>query len=324
MPRIKVVIPDDFPPVMAPSLAYRELLERAEVERYDTLPGSEEALSTRIARAELVLNIRASSRFTAEVFARAPRLRLLSIWGTGTDNVDLVAAARHGVTVTNTPGVSAAAVAEHTLALLLAAARRIPQVDRATRRGEWLRGDVVLLAGRTLGVVGLGAIGSRFARLGAGIGMRVVAWTMHPRPEPEFEMVTLHELLATSDAVSLHLRLSPETRGFIGRGELARMKASAILVNTARGPIVDEAALVEALASRRIAAAGLDVFETEPLPADHPFNGMDNVVLTPHSAGIAPEVLEAGLRLAVENIWSFLDGRPRHVVAGPESEGSRP
>ena len=175
----------------------------------------------------------------------------------------------------------------------------------------------MLLAGKTLGVIGLGAIGRCFARLGAGIGMRVLAWTMHPKPDAGFELVALDELLQRSDAVSLHLRLSPETRGFIGRRELDRMKRSAILVNTARGALVDQAALVAALAERRIAAAGLDVFETEPLPAGDPLMRLDNVVLTPHSAGVATEALEAGLQLAVANIWSFVDGRPCNVVAAP-------
>ena len=147
--------------------------------------------------------------------------------------------------------------------------------------------------------------------------MRVVAWTMHPNPALGFELVELEELLRVSDVVSLHLRQSDQTRGFLGRRELGLMKPTAILINTARGPIVDEAALVETLAARRIAGAGLDVFDTEPLPPGHPLTQLDNVVLTPHSAGVTPEVLEAGLQLAVENVWSFLAGTPRHVVAGP-------
>jgi phosphoglycerate dehydrogenase-like enzyme len=319
---IKVVVPDDSPAVLARSGAFAELKQRAGVDYHDTLPGSEEELARRCAGAEVVLNIRSSSRFNDAVLARLPGCRLLSLWGTGTDNVDLAAAARRGITVTNTPGVSAPAVAEHTLALLLAAARRLPQVDAATRRAEWPRGDVVLLAGKTLGVIGLGAIGRCFARLGAGIGMRVLAWTMHPKPDAGFELVALDELLQRSDAVSLHLRLSPETRGFIGRRELDRMKRSAILVNTARGALVDQAALVAALAERRIAAAGLDVFETEPLPAGDPLMRLDNVVLTPHSAGVATEALEAGLQLAVANIWSFVEGRPANVVAAPPRDSA--
>jgi D-3-phosphoglycerate dehydrogenase len=311
---MKIVIPDDAPSVMARSGAYSRLREAVAVDYHDTLPGSEEKLSARIAEAEVVINIRASSRFSDTVLASAPRLRLLSIWGTGTDNVDLTAASRRGIAVTNTPGVSAPAIAEHTLALMLAVARRLPRLDSETRRGAWPRGDTQLMTGKTLGIIGLGAIGRQFARLGAGIGMRVIAWTLHPKPELGFQLVELDDLLRNSDVVSLHLRLSDQTRGFLGRRELGLMKSSAILLNTARGPIVDETALIETLAARRISGAGLDVFDTEPLPAAHPLCALDNVVLTPHSAGIAPEVLEAGLALAVENVLRFLEGKPQNVV----------
>lgn len=312
MPRI--VIPDDAPPVMAPSAAYRKLLERAPVDYYGTLPASEDQLIGRIAQADIVLNIRSSTQFGESVFARSPHLRLLSLWGTGTDNVDLGAAARHGVTVTNTPGVSALSIAEHSLALMLAVARRIPRLDAEVRHGGWPRGQASQMYGKTLGILGLGAVGRQFARLGEGIGMRVIAWTMHPNPALAVELVSLDDLLRSSDVVSLHLRLSAETRGFIGKPEIEKMKPSAILINTARGAIVDESALCEALASSRIAGAGLDVFEAEPLPNGHPLTRVENVVLTPHSAGVTPEALEAGLQLSIENIWNFLNGRPTNVV----------
>ena len=313
MPRI--VIPDDAPAVMGPSRPYAALRQKTEVEYHDTLPGSEERLIERIRDAEIVINIRSSCRFTESVFTACPQLRMLSLWGTGTDNVDLPAAARHGVTVTNTPGVSAPSIAEHALALMLAAARKIPQMDARTRQGEWARGQSVQMAGKTLGIVGLGAIGRRFAQLGAAIGMRVIAWTMHPNPALGFTLVSLDELYRTSDVVSLHLRLSDQTRGMIGRREFEMMKPEAIFINTARGAIVDEAALVTALSSRRIAAAGLDVFEVEPLPAGHALTSLDNVVLTPHCAGITPEALEAGLQLSIDNVWNFLAGQPTNVVA---------
>jgi D-3-phosphoglycerate dehydrogenase len=312
MPRI--AIPDDAPPVLASSAVWPGLAARAELDYHDTLPGSEERLVERIGAAEVVLNIRASSKFTGRAFAACPRLRLISVWGTGTDHVDLAAAARHGVAVTNTPGVSAISIAEHALALLLAVARRIPQLDAATRRGEWPRGESVEIHGKTCGIVGLGAIGRQFANIAAGIGMHVIAWTMHPRPAPGVEFVELDDLYRSSDVVSIHLRLSPVTEGFIGPRQLALMKPTAILINTARGAIVDEAALIDALAAGRIAGAGLDVFSAEPLPAGHPLARLPNVVITPHCAGITPEALEAGLRMAVDNIWEFLAGRPAHVV----------
>jgi D-3-phosphoglycerate dehydrogenase len=312
MPRI--AIPDDAPPVLASSAVWPGLVSRAELDYHDTLPGSEERLIERIGAAEVVLNIRASSKFTERVFAACPRLRLISVWGTGTDHVDLAAAARHGVSVANTPGVSAISIAEHALALLLAVAHRIPHLDAATRRGEWPRGESVEIHGKTCGIVGLGAIGRRFASIAEGIGMRVIAWTMHASPQPGVEFVELDDLYRSSDVVSIHLRLSPATESFIGPRQLALMKPTAILINTARGAIVDEAALIDALAAGRIAGAGLDVFSAEPLPPGHPLAQLPNVVITPHCAGITPEALEAGLRMAVENIWEFLAGRPAHVV----------
>jgi D-3-phosphoglycerate dehydrogenase len=310
--QITVHVPDDAPPVLRSSAVWPELAARAELAYHDTLPGSEERLIERIRDAEIVLNIRSSQKFTERVFAACQQLRLVSVWGTGTDHIDLAAAVRHGITVTNTPGVSAISIAEHTLALLLAVARRIPQIDRATRAGEWPRGRSVELHGKTCGIVGLGAIGRQFARLAAGIGMRVIAWTMHPRPDDP--VVPLDELYRTSDVLSLHLRLSPETEGMVGTPQFVMMKPGAILINTARGGIVQEAALIDALTGGKIAGAGLDVFLTEPLPPGHPLTELDNVVLTPHCAGITPEALEAGLRMSVENIWSFLDGHPEHLV----------
>lgn len=322
MPDARIVIPDDYPPVLAPSEAYQKLTARAAVAYHDTLPAGEDALIERIADAEIVINIRSSCHFTDHVLARCPRLKLVSIWGTGTDNIDLGAAARRGVTVTNTPGVSAVSIAEHCLALMLAAARNIPRVDAQVRQGQWPRGGSSQMHGKTLGIIGLGAIGRQLARIGKGIGMKVIAWTMHPKPalagELGAELVERDELLRTSDVVSLHLRLSPETRGWLGRREIGLLKPTAIFINTARGAIVDEAALIEALRERRVAGAGIDVYETEPLPPGHALTKLDNVVLTPHSAGVTPEALEAGLSLSVENIWNFLAGRPSNVVAGPE------
>ncbi|HMC57565.1 MAG TPA: hydroxyacid dehydrogenase [Candidatus Solibacter sp.] len=309
-----ISIPDDAPPVLATSGAWPSLQARAQVDYHNSLPGSEERLIERIGAAEVVLNIRSSCKFTEAVFAACPKLRLVSVWGTGTDHVDLPAAARHGVTITNTPGVSAVSIAEHALGLLLAVARRLPQMDAATRTGQWPRGQSVELYGKTCGIVGLGAIGRQFARLAGGIGMRVIAWTMHPKPMPGVEHVELEELYRASDAVSLHLRLSPETVDFIGRPQFALMKKTAILINTARGAIVNEAAMIEALSSGAIAGAGLDVFTTEPLPPNHPIVRLPNVAITPHNAGITPEALEAGLRMSVENVWDFLAGRPSHVV----------
>jgi phosphoglycerate dehydrogenase-like enzyme len=216
--------------------------------------------------------------------------------------------------VTNTPGVSAVSIAEHALMLTLAVARRVVTTHNAVLAREWPRGQSIQLQGKTAGVIGLGAIGRQFAQLARGIGMRVIAWTMHPNPALGFELVDLDGLLRSSDVISLHLRLSNETAGFLGRAQFAMMKSSTIFINTARGPIVDESALIDALQNHRIAGAGLDVFDIEPLTPSHPLTRLDNVVLTPHCAGITPEVLEAGLSLAIDNVKTFIAGAPQNVV----------
>ena len=311
MPRI--VIPDDEPAVMSRSVAFRALAGH-DVRTYPTRPSSPDELADRIREGEVVINIRSSSKFTAGVLEACPALRLISIWGTGTDNVDLTAARRQGIRVTNTPGVSAVAVAEHTLALIMAVARRMVHVDGQVRRGLWPRAMVTQLRGKTLGLIGTGVIGREVARLGAAIGMRVIAWTFHPEG-PIAEWVAFDDVFRQSDVVSVHVRLSTETQGLIRREHLELMKPEAILINTARGGVVNESDLVQALLADRIAGAGLDVFESEPLPADSPLVGLSNVVLTPHSAGITPEATEAGLALAIENVFSFLAGRPTNIVA---------
>lgn len=309
-----IVIPDDYPVVMGNSKAWQSFHESHQVTYFDTLPGTEQGLLKRIKDAEIVINIRSSTKFTESVFEACPRMKLLSIWGTGTDNIDLNAARRHNVTVTNTPGVAAVSIAEHCLMLTLAVARRVVTLHQQVVHGEWPRGQSIQLRGKTLGIIGLGAIGRQFARLGEAIGMRVIAWTMHPNPALGIQLTEIDDLLRESDVVSLHLRLSADTTGFLGRREFALMKPGAIFINTARGPIADEPALIEALASHRLAGAGLDVFDTEPLPKGHPLTKLDNVVITPHCAGVTPEVLEAGLALSLENVESFLNGTPRNVV----------
>ena len=321
--RVRIVVPDDVPSVLAGTAAHRRLEELGAVELHTTEAGSRDELLARLRGAPVVVNIRGRTRFTRDVLAALPGLRLISIWGTGTDNVDLQAAGELGITVMNTPAVSAPSVAEGTLALMLATARKVPALDAAVKRGEWPRGMVSALYGKTLGVLGTGAIGAHVARLGRGIGMNVIAWSFHPNPalaaEVPLRYVDKEELLREADVVSIHVRLTPATERMIGRAELALMKPTALLINTARGACVDEAALAEALHAGRIAGAGLDVFSIEPVPADNPLLTAPNTVFTPHSAGVTPEALLAGLQLAADNVGDFLAGRAqaRYIVAGP-------
>jgi len=315
---VKIVIPDDYPPVISGTKFLERLRGLGEVEVYTSKPESPEDLVKRIHDAVVVVNIRAYSRFDRSVLRKAHSLRLISVWETGLDNIDLQAASDLDITVTNTPNTATESVAEHTLTLMLATARRIPQIDSFVKQGKWVRGLVSQLHGKTLGVIGTGAIGGQVAKLGMGIGMKVVAWTFHPNEEWArncgVEYVSIDRLLRESDVVSIHLRLTEETRELIDREKLSMMKPTAILVNTARGSIIDMKALVEALKAGRLWGAGLDVFEKEPLSPDDPLLKLENVVLTPHSAGQTAEVLDKGLNIAVDNVISWINGSPANVV----------
>jgi D-3-phosphoglycerate dehydrogenase len=319
---LKIVVPDDFPAALTGSAAEPRLRTMGHVTVH-TERGADQAaeLIRRIGDAEIVINIRAHAKFTDGVLAACPRLRLISVWGTGTDNVDLDACRARGVAVTNTPGVNAHAVAEHTIALMLAITRHIPAMDRETRAGQWPRAMLVQLEGRTIGLIGLGAIGSRVAELLKPFGVRLLAATYGPDAGRAAALgarhVSLDTLLRESDIVSVHLLLSADTRGYLGRDHLALMKPTAFLINTARGAIVDKAALLEMLREGRIAGAALDVFHEEPIPQGDPILALSNVVLTPHNGGQTREVIDAGLLRAVENVEHFLAGRPRDVVVPP-------
>ena len=313
---MRIVVPDDFPPVIAGSVAEGLLEGLGDLTVFSERGADrEDELARRVADADIVVTLRAHARFTERVLAAAPRLRLISIWGTGFEHVDLAACHARGITVTHTPGVNAHAVAEHTMALILAVLRRIPEMDSTLRAGNWPRERLTQLEGKTLGIVGLGAIGQRVAALAKPFGARLLAWTRtnnDPRAAAAGARWTpIETLLAESDVVSLHLRLAPETTDFLDATRLAMMKRSAILINTARAALVERDALLAALRDGRIAGAGLDVFHTEPLPADDPLLALRNVVLTPHNAGTTTEAVEAGLRRAVENVASYLAGTLR-------------
>lgn len=311
----KIVIPDDAPPVMTGSAALARLQAAGhDVIVYNTPPSSPEDLLARIRGAHTVINIRGYCKFPAAVLAAAvPSLKHLAIWGTGTDNVDLAGARDRGITVSNTPNTATDAIAEQGLALLLGVARKVPVIDASVRRGDWNRGMLCQLKGKTCGIIGTGVIGTRFAELCKGIGMNVIAWTYTPDPEKAaaagFTYVhSLQDLLRQADVVSLHLRSSDRTRSLLNAEAFATMKDGAIFINTARGDIVDEGALYQALAGGKLTGAGLDVFAREPVAADNPLLTLPNVVLSPHTAGTTPEALANGLNLAAENVLRFLAG----------------
>jgi D-3-phosphoglycerate dehydrogenase len=316
------VVPDDFPSVFEGSAAHEQARRLGAVRLHTERGAEEEAeLIRRIGEARVAINIRAYARFSDAVFQACPALKMISIWGTGTDNVDLAAAARHGVTVCNTPGVNAIAVAEHTFALMLAVARKLCRIDRDLRAGEWPRDMLTQLHGKTLGVFGTGAIGSRVAALGRAFGMEVLGWSVRGEPgrlrAHGMTPGAKEQILRRADVITLHLRLTPETQNFIGADAFALMKKDAIVVNTGRGALIEREALVEALSSERIAGAGLDVFHDEPIKPGDPLLQLSNTVLSPHNAGQTPEVRRDGLLLAVKNIENFLAGTPAHVVTPP-------
>ena len=313
-----IVVPDDEPSALAGTVEEERLRQLGEVRIYSSRAIGDEQLLSRIADADVAYNIRATSVFSRDVMKNCPQLKLIAIFGVGYDNVDVQAASELGVTVANTPGYSATAVGETSLSLALAVAHKLVQNDRNVRDGGWAREYSLQLCGKTLGIVGTGNIGQRMIQLGKAIGMKVIAWTLHPSPEraAEYgvEFVTLEELMRQSDVVSIHALAVPSSNKLIGKHELALMKPTAVLVNTSRGSIVDESALVGALQNGTIAGAGLDVFTVEPLPLDHPLRHIENVVLSPHTGVMVPEATLAGLAMAVDNVSNFLRGHPTNVV----------
>jgi glyoxylate reductase len=264
-------------------------------------------------------------RIDADLLAVSPRLRVVSSYSVGLDHIDLAAATARGIPVGFTPGVLTETTAELALGLLLATARRIVEADRQVRSGGWTRAwDPAGLLGRdlhgaTLGVIGLGAIGRAVATRASALGLRVLGWSRTRRELPGVEFASLDALLERSDFVSVHVALTPGTRGLLGAAALARMRRGAILVNTARGGIVDEDALADALRSGRLGGAALDVFAREPLPAGSPLLDVPNLILTPHvgSATVATRARMA--EIAVENLLAGLSGRPIPHCANPEA-----
>lgn len=241
------------------------------------------------------------SYMPTELMARCPQLKHIVFLGTGAASyMDVAELNARGVKVHTIKGYGDTAVAEHNVALIFAAARDVARMDREVRSGVWTPQEGVQLLGKTLGVVGLGGIGAEVVRIGKGLGMEVIAYNRTPRPDAGVLQVEVDTLLAKSDVVSLNLVLNDETRGFLSKERIARMKPGAILVNTARGALVDEAALVAALQSGHIRHAGLDVFHAEPLKADHPLAKLPNVTLTSHAAFRTLEASMTLLRRAID------------------------
>jgi phosphoglycerate dehydrogenase-like enzyme len=321
----RVAVLDDWQGVARGSTDWSPLLARAEVVFFAQAFDDEDDAVRKLADFDIILSMRERTPLPASLINRLPRLRMLGMTGARNASLDTACCTQRGVLVCNTVGgaASQAATAELALGLLLSAARAIPAADANMRAGRFQEGLPVgiSLAGKTIGIIGLGRLGSLMASYCRALNMTVVAWSQNLTEEKAQAagavLLSKEALLAQSDAVSIHLVLSPRSRGLIGASDIARMKPGAILINTSRGPIVDEAALLEAVQSHRIIAA-LDVYDREPLPLGHPLRSAPNTVLTPHLGYGVRETWTEFYRQSVENALAFLNGQALRVT-NPEA-----
>lgn len=278
----------------------------------------EDALTARLRESDVIVAMRERTPFPASVLKSLPALRLLITTGPVNASIDLPAAAAAGITVCGTGGAGNA-MPELTIGMIIALTRNFAQEDAAVRAGGWQHTIGPGLSGSTLGVLGLGRLGAPVARLAQAFGMSVIAWSPHLSAERAAEhgvrAVTKAELFSQADVITVHVPLADGTRGMVGADDLALMKSSAYLVNTSRGPIVDQTALVEALRENRIAGAGLDVYDTEPLPLDDPLRSLPNTLLLPHIGYVTTDAYRVFYRHAVEDIVAFDAGAPVRVLA---------
>ncbi|MFK0160323.1 D-2-hydroxyacid dehydrogenase family protein [Streptomyces sp. NPDC090493] len=312
---MKVAVLDDYQNV-ALSLADWDSLH-AQVEVFSEPFSDEAATVAALADYDVIVAMRERTPFPRSTLSQLPKLALLVTTGTGNAAIDIEAARQLNITVSST-GYFSYPTVELTWGLILATARLIPQNTESVRRGSWQVGLGTSLHGATLGVLGLGRLGTRVAEIGGAFGMRTIAWSQNLTPEDAqakgVTYVSRDELFARSDVLSIHVVLSERTRGLIGERELGLMKPTAMLVNTSRGPVIDEAALLAALDEKRIAGAALDVFDREPLPADHPLRSMDNAVVTPHIGYVSRDLYEVFYRDAVEDIATWVAGSPLRTL----------
>ena len=313
----RVAILDDYQNVARRMADWASLPAGTEVVVFaDHLSGTD-AVAKRLADFDVVVAMRERTPFPRALLERLPKLKLLVTTGMRNASIDVAAAIERGITVCGTAGLPYP-TAELTWGLILGLFRRIPTEDRATREGRWQVSCGLGLNGKTLGVIGLGGLGSRVAKIGRAFEMDVIAWSQNLTAARATEvgatLVTKDELLARSDVVSVHLVLGDRTRGLLGARELARMKPTAYLVNTSRGPIVDETALVDAVRKGTIAGAGLDVYDEEPLPLDHPLRNLPNTVITPHLGYVTEEGYKIFYGHALEDVKGWLAGQAVRVL----------
>ncbi len=318
MDRLKIVVPGDSPPQIQDSPHLDRLEPYGDVVVFTDRPESVEEKIKRAADADILINSRGIVKWYADVLKHLPNLKMISLCSIGTDMIDLDEAKKRGIVVCNQPGRTAPVVAEHSFGLMFALAKRAAFMTAGMKAGKWHRMDNVYLQGKTLGIVGTGHIGSEMARLANAIGMNVIAWTYNPSNERAKQLsvkyVSLEDLLRMSDVVSLHVKLTDESYHLIGENELTKMKPNALIINVARGQVLDTDALVRALNKGQIAGAAVDVYDQEPPPKDHPLLACEQVILTPHCADMTPEGVDLLNEGAVDNIIAYLEGNPQNVV----------
>jgi len=320
---IKIAILDDYAKVALKSADWSVLKGKAEITVFDRHLSQDEAASA-LQPFEVLVTVRERMSLPRSLFERLPNLKMVTIVGMSLPNLDLAAATDHGVIVCHSNFTNpifagiANATPELTWGLLIATVRNMSLEDRRMRAGLWQSTMGTILAGRTLGLLGLGRIGKRMAAYGRAFDMKVIAWSQNLTDETAASVgarrVTRDELFQLSDVVSIHVVLSDRTRGIVTARELGLMKPTSYLINTSRGPIVVETDLIAALRSGRIAGAGLDVFDVEPPPADHPFRSMDNVTLAPHLGYVTHETLRAFYTDTLDAVVAFVDGKPIRIA----------
>jgi phosphoglycerate dehydrogenase-like enzyme len=322
---LRIAVLDDYQCVAQNSADWSSLGDDVEITFFHDHVDGEQQLVNRLRPYDVVVAMRERTPFPGGVLRQLPALRLLVATGMHHSTIDLPAATDAAITVCGTQSrQGATATIELTWGLILALARRLAQEDAAIRHGGWQVGLGTMLEGKTLGIVGLGNLGSLLPPVGRALGMRIVAWSRNLTDERAAEVgverLEHDEFFATSDVVSVHLKLGLRSRGYIGRAEFALMRPTALLINTSRGPVVDEAALIDALRARRIAGAALDVFDDEPLPADHPLRSLPNTLLTPHIGYATIETYHDYYRQAVDDIAAFRRGAPVRVLNPPPAQ----
>ena len=317
---MRIALLDDYQGVALQMAAWEQLAGKAEVVVFRDHLTDETALVKRLADFQGIMALRERTPFPHSTLSQLPKLELLITAGMRNASIDMQAAAEQGITVCGTGGLPSP-TAELTWGLILSLVRSIPHEDQATRTGHWETTVGWTLHGKRLGLLGLGNLGAQVAKVGLAFGMDVVAWSENLTParaaEHGIKRIPKAELLATGDIISIHLVLSPRTRSLLGKAELNLMKPTAYLVNTSRGPIIDESALINALREKRIAGAGLDTFDIEPLPRDHPFLHLQNTVITPHLGYVTQETLRIFYRETLEDIAAYIAGNPIRVLKSP-------